>query len=142
MRFALFLSGVFATVLAAPLAASAQMELIVYEKPFHSRHLAGIVADSTGAPLPDVKVELCARPAGDGKTPREIALTGNCGEDPTKVLGSATTDANGHFSFLRSITKRKNLLHLSLPGFDPILLLVDVHGSAPSELRITMKPAA
>ncbi len=80
--------------------AYAGVELIVVERPFHAHHLAGTIVDSTGFPLSGVSIDICDWPY----TPHHFenvpqVVEGDCNENPAHVLASATTDANGRFSF-------------------------------------------
>jgi len=123
--------------------ARAQLELITYERPFHVRHLAGIIVDPSGAPISGVRVEVCdSLPIrSTDSAGNHMTLEAGCGQDPNRVRASTTTDVNGHFCFPKTATGRNNSLHLDLPGFDPMLIPVHIRLFARSELRIMMHVA-
>jgi hypothetical protein len=135
----------FCWLFAAP--ASAQLELVVIEKPFAARTLSGIVVDSTGAAVSGVVVEQCdvlfnpikARNA-EGEPTGEV-LPGDCSQEPSHVVASAKTDEKGHFSFPSAKTGRTYYLHLSCPGFDPMQIAVKLRFYSRSGVRIKLRVA-
>jgi hypothetical protein len=111
--------GIIAALLMAAPAAWAGIELIVIERPFHARHLAGVVVDTTGEVVSGAVVEE---------------------RDPTfnRVLASTTTDANGHFAFQDAHFGVTYQLKARAKGFNPIQITVRLRHFARAELRIKL----
>lgn len=118
--------------------AHAQLELIVIDRPFQARNLAGVVVDSTGAAVPGVLVEEC-----DASFTRTISgvLVGDCDQDPKHVLASTTTDVNGHFAFPRAKMGTTHYLHVRCNGWDPMPFSVKMRRLARTTLRIRLRTA-
>lgn len=104
-----------------PARALAGVDLIVDERPLHAHHLAGVILDYNGVPLPGVRIEVCDWPY----TPLHFesipeTRRGPCDGDPKHVIASTESDSNGHFSFPRLGVWRTRYLHLSLNGMNPM----------------------
>ena len=121
-------------VLASSRFACAQLELIIVERPFHARHLAGIVSDSTGAPIGGVQVKICR---GQIVAP----VRGGCDQDPANILAATTTDVRGRFGFPKVAGQKITWLHLSSRGFDPMEVRVNHCRFAHGEVRIKLQVA-
>jgi protocatechuate 3,4-dioxygenase beta subunit len=81
--------------------------------------VTGSIADSSGAPLADVAVELISN---------------------AKVVATVTTDAHGAFEF-RTVAPRRYELRARLNGFKELRTRVIVVGAtSPAALRLTMQP--
>jgi len=85
---------------------SRQTQTIEYSKVFSVRHLAGVAMDSTGATVPDVKIEICK-------------------EDWSDCFASTTTGTDGRFSVARLPLVNLYYVKVSAPGFD--ILRIKVH---------------
>jgi hypothetical protein len=105
------------------LTAQAQYELITIESPFRAQNLAGIVVDSTGAPVPGASIE-----------DRDATFT--------QVLASTTTDANGSFEFQRARVGTTHYLHIQSNGFDPMHITVTLRHLAKLKLKIQLHIAS
>ncbi|MGA2834302.1 MAG: carboxypeptidase-like regulatory domain-containing protein [Terracidiphilus sp.] len=111
--------GIFAFLFIFALPALAGVELLILEKPMCAEKLAGVVVDSTGAPVSGVTIEDC---------------------DPAfnRVLLSTTTDSTGHFAFLEAKTGTTHYLHVQANGFDPMRITVVLRRFAKAKLRIRL----
>jgi hypothetical protein len=112
------LFGLVAALLMIALPARA-IELITIEHPFRSHHLAGVVVDTTGAPVSGVVVE-----------DRDSTFT--------HVLASTKTDANGYFAFPKAKKGTTHYPHLNNYGFDPMQITVQLGWFAKCNLRIRL----
>src|ERR1035438_4428829 len=115
--------GILVALVAFALPARA-IEFITFEHPFHARNLAGVVVDSTGAPVPGVMIEDCVqtfrqvRASGEAETPERMIL--DCHSEPKHVLASTTSDYNGHFKLPHAKMGSTHYIFVSYPGFDPM----------------------
>jgi hypothetical protein len=117
-------TGALLSAFALALPALAQYETIVIKHPIRAQRLAGIVEDSTGAPIAGVAVE-----------DRDSAFK--------SVLASTKTDANGHFAFPGAAHGKTHYLHLQSLGFDPLEITVKLHHvGGRSELRVELHVAS
>jgi hypothetical protein len=145
-QLSLTVCAAFAVMAFAP-PAWGGIELVIIERPFHAHNLAGVVVDPSGAPIPGVVVEECdasfsPRPLNDpAEKPSPITVLWDCDRDPKHVIASEKTDANGHFSFPRAKKAKAYYLHLSVAGFDPMQVIVNVGRYERSELHIQMNIA-
>jgi hypothetical protein len=131
-----------ATLLVCAAPASTQTELIVVEKPLRAHQVAGVVVDSTGAPIAGVRIDVCDW----AFTPLHFESVpdvrhGPCNQDPKHVMGTAITDSNGHFIVPKVRMRGTLYLHLSLGGFDPLEIPIKYSFLANREVRITMHVA-
>jgi len=137
--------GVIAAFLLCTPAAWAGIELIVIEKPFHARHLSGVVVDAGGAAIPGVLVEECDTsfsplPAnGPIAQSAPMEMLWDCDRDPRHILASTTTDANVYFAFPQAKRARTHYLHLRLAGFNPMHIAVKTRLFAKASLRIQLE---
>ena len=122
-RFCLL--GVIAAVMAWP--AIAQYETIQIKTPFKASRLAGVVVDATGSVVSGVVIE-----------DRDAASH--------NVMASATTDANGQFSFPASGPISENgtvhHLHFQSNGFDPMQITVRLSRRARGSIRVVLVVAS
>jgi hypothetical protein len=109
--------------LAVPVIARAQTQTIEYSKVFSVRHLAGVAMDSTGATVPDVKIEICK-------------------EDWSDCFASTTTGTDGRFSVARLPLVNLYYVKVSAPGFDILRIKVHLRSIARKELVMKMHIAA
>jgi len=123
MRRVRFALGIAITSFVFTLPALAQYELITIERPFRAQSLAGVVVDSTGAPVAGVAVE-----------DRDASFK--------SVLHSTTTDANGRFAFSQVRNGTTHYLHLESRGFDPMQIAVKLRRLARAEVRIQLHVAS
>ena len=127
MRVRPLAASVGAVIALALSAASAWagLELIVIDKPFHARHLSGIVVDQSGAPISGALVAVCEPTSAQVRTAtpaeKEWRL---CDNQPEHTLASATTDRNGHFEFKQIGLRHTQYLHMSIDGFNPMQISV------------------
>jgi hypothetical protein len=124
------------------------IELITIERPFRAHHLAGVVVDSTGAPVPGVVIEDCiqtfreVRAPGDAEPPVfEKRMILDCHSEPKHVLASATTDSNGRFKLTDAKMRTTHYLFVYYPGFDPMQITVRLRWFAKGNLRIQLQIA-
>jgi hypothetical protein len=115
--------GIVVASLFCVLTAQAQYELITIEHPFRAQNLAGIVVDSTGAPVPGASIE-----------DRDATFT--------NVLASTTTDANGSFELPRTKVGTTHYLHVQSKGFDPMHITVTLRHLAKLKLKIQLHIAS
>jgi hypothetical protein len=131
-------------LLAFALPAWAQFELVTIEKPIGSHHLAGVVVDSTGAPVPDVVVEECkvmfspVQTRDSAGEPLRDVLHGDCGQESKNILASTATDAKGYFAFPKAKMGTTHYLHLEHYGFDPMQIKVKLRLFAKGNLHIRL----
>jgi len=117
-RIAVWL-GLAALLLGFVRPALAGNELIVIERPFHARALAGVVVDWNGAPVPGVTIEDCD-PAFD------------------RVLASTTTDASGHFAFPEAKIGTTHYLRLKSNGFNQMHIAAELRHLAKGAVRVRL----
>jgi hypothetical protein len=134
--------------LACAIPAWAGYELIEIVRPLRAHHLAGLVVDLRGAPVPGALIEDCVqtfgqvRLPGDAEPPvfeKDISL--DCHLEPKHVLASATTDADGHFMFPHTKMGTTHYLYVTAHGFDPEQITVKLRRFAKENLRIQIKVA-
>jgi hypothetical protein len=101
------------------LPARAGVELLILEKPMQAEKLAGVVVDSTGAPVSGVTIE-------------------DCNSAFDRVLQSTTTDATGHFAFPAAKIGTTHHLHVQMNGFDPMHITVIMKRPARAKLHIRL----
>jgi hypothetical protein len=137
--------GLVLALLVFALPARAGIELITFDRPFNARNLAGIVVDSTGAPVPGVVIEdgvqtfIQARASIEAETPVfEKRMILDCHSEPKHVLASTKTDAHGHFEFPRAKMWTTHYLYVMCDGFDPIQITVKLRWFAKGNLRIKL----
>jgi len=136
--------GLILALIAFALPARAQYELIEIEKPFRAHNLAGVVVDSTGAPVDGVVVVECDAifiPLHAWNSAGESVpdvLDTDCDREPKHILRSTTTDANGHFAFPKAKTGTTHYLYLRSKGFDPMKITVKSRFFAKGQLRIKL----
>ena len=140
--------GLMLALLAFALSARAGIDLITFDRPFHAQNLAGVVVDSTGAPVPGVEVEDCiqtfkqVRAPGDAEPPIfEQAMLLDCHSEPKHVLASTTTDSKGRFRFPHAKIGTTHYLFVYCPGFDPMQINVKLRWFARRNLRIRIDVA-
>jgi hypothetical protein len=134
--------GLFIALATCSPAAWAGVELILIERPFHARHLAGVVLDQTGAPISGVLVEVCEPFLAQVRTQTSMEMEqGDCATHPEHALGSTKTDTNGHFAFNQLGLSRTRYLHLRFDGFNPMQLSVKWGLFAHREFRVVMHVA-
>jgi hypothetical protein len=102
--------------------ACAQTQTVEYSRVFDVRHLAGAAIDPKVAPVPDVQVEICR-------------------EGWISCFVSATTTANGKFSFSNVEHADLYYVKLSAPGFDQLRIKVHLRSTARKELVVRMYTA-
>jgi hypothetical protein len=143
-RFVLWYFLFLTLAVGAP-AALAQYELIMIERPFQARHLAGVVVDSTGAPVAGVVIEDCVqtfrkvRAPGDTETPVfEERMILDCHFESKHVLASTRTDSEGRFKFPHATMGSTHYLYLSQSGFDPMQIAVKLRFFACAEMRVKL----
>jgi len=114
--------GIFAFLFFFALPAFAGVELLILEKPMQAEKLAGVVVDSTGAPVSGVTIEDC---------------------DPafSHVLVSTTTDTAGYFAFPEAKIGTTHYLHVQINGFDPMRITVVLRRFAKTKLHIRLSVA-
>ena len=113
---------------------------------FRAHHLAGVVVDPNGEPVPDVVIEECDAifiplPTSRGTGERlPDTLRPDCFREPKHILRSTTTDANGHFAFPNAEVGTTHYLHLYSPGFDPMMITVKLRlfARAKSLIKLTV----
>lgn len=127
----------------------AQLELITFDRPFQARNLAGVVVDSTGAPVAGVAIEDCVqtfrqvRAPGDAEPPVfEKAMILDCHSESEHVLASTTTDSEGRFRFPHAKMGTIHYLHVSCNGWNPMQLQVKIRRFARSNLLIKLHIAS
>jgi hypothetical protein len=137
--------GLILTLLAFVLSARAQVALIEFAHPFHARHLAGVVVDSTGAPVSGVVVEDCvqtfiqARASVEADTSIfEKRMILDCHSEPEHILASTKTDAHGYFEFPRSKMGTTHYLFVYCPGWDPMQMIVKLRRYVKRNLKIQL----
>ena len=137
--------GLVLALLAFALPAHAGIELITFEQPFHAQNLAGVVVDSTGAPVPGVVIEDCVQTfrqvrGSDHSEPPvfENAMILDCHSEPKHVLSSTTTDSNGRFKLTHAKMGSTHYLYVYCPGFDPMQITVKLRWFARRNLRIKL----
>jgi hypothetical protein len=116
---------------------------------FRAHHLAGVVVDPNGEPVPDVVIEECDAiliplPTWSGTGERlPDTLEPDCFREPKHILRSTTTDANGHFAFPNTKAGTTHYLHLYSrpPGFDPMMITVKLRLFARAKLLIKLTVA-
>jgi hypothetical protein len=113
--------GLVLALLLFELPALAQGNMTVEYKPVNVRHLAGVVTYADGQGIVGAIVEDC---------------------DPTfkQVLGSATTDRNGRFSFPHAKYGSIHYLNVRYPGLDLTRIPVTIRLFAKAELRLHLIP--
>lgn len=120
------------------------IELITIERPFRAHHLAGVVVDSTGAPVSGVVVEECdalftpIQVKGPEGKPVSWVAHGPCDRDPKHILASTKTDANGHLAFPQVKTGTTHYLIMRIDGWDPMQIAVQLRWIAKGNLRIKL----
>ena len=144
MRRIVFRLGIVAALIAFALPVRA-IELITIEHPFRVQHLAGVVVDTTGAPVPGVVIVDCVqsfrqvRASGDAETPVfEKRMILDCQVEPKHVLASTTTDSQGRFNFPHTKMENTHYLYIQSPGFDPMQITVKTCWFARRNLRIKL----
>ena len=137
--------GLVLALLAFALPARAGIELITFAHPFRTHHLAGVVVDATGAPVPGVVIEDCVqtfrqvRAPGDAEPPVfEEAMVLDCHSEPKHILASTTTDSNGRFKLPHAKMGSTHYLYVYCPGFDPMQITVKLRWFARRNLRIKL----
>ena len=137
--------GLVVAFLACAIPARAQFELIEFRHPFRAHHLAGLVVDVSGAPVPGVLVEDCVQTFGQIRLPgdsdppvfeKEMSL--DCHFEPKHVLASTTTDSKGLFKFPHTKMGTTHYLYVSAYGFDPMQITVKLRRFAKRNLRIRL----
>jgi hypothetical protein len=106
-------------LLACSFHAEALVELITIEHPFHSRSLAGVVTDPSGATVDGVVIE-------------------DCDSTYKRILSSTTTGANGQFAFQQAKSGTTHFLRVSHYGFDPLQITVKLSHFAKGNLKIRL----
>ena len=121
MRWLVVQFGMVVTLFIFALPAHAQGNMTVEYKPVNVRHLAGVVAYADGQGIVGAIVE---------------------DSDPTfkQVLGSATTDRNGRFSFPHAKYGSVHYLNIRYPGLDLTRIPVTIRFFAKAELRLHLIP--
>jgi type II secretory pathway component PulC len=103
--------------------ALAQMEIVEVEAPKHSKALAGIVKDPSGAEVEGVVVE---ERSSDWKT----------------VLRSTTTDSKGHFLFSSDRNRAIYYLQLNHAGFNWLRIKVQLDKKGEPQITVQLPIAA
>jgi hypothetical protein len=111
--------GLLIVLLAIALAANAEYQIVEIERPFRAHHLAGVVVDPSGATVAGAMVDDC---------------------DPTfsRVLGSATSDADGNFAFPLAKIGSTHYLSFHARGFNPLRITVKVRYFAREKLIVKL----
>jgi hypothetical protein len=104
--------------------------MIVMKDPVEARTLAGIVLDSTNAPLIGVSVSFFQCPS-----------TYPSVQADTKIKALAKTNVKGKFSIQEKRGSKPYCLRFQRDGFNQYVIQVHIVPSA-SDLRITLVPAA
>jgi|ERR1039458_2888683 hypothetical protein len=146
MRRLVVLIGLVVALIAFALPVRAQgYALISFAYPFHAHELAGVVVDSTGAPVPGVEIDDCVqtfrqvRAPGDAEQPIfEQSMILDCHFEPKHFLASTTTDSKGRFRFPHTKMGIAHYLYLSHYGFDPMQITVKLRWFARRNLRIKL----
>jgi hypothetical protein len=125
--------------------ARAGIDLITFAHPFHAQNLAGIVVDSTGAPVPGVVIEDCVQTfrqvrGSDHSEPPvfEEAMILDCHSEPKHVLASTTSDSEGRFKLPHAKMGTTHYLFVYCSGFDPMQITVKLRWFARRHLRIKL----
>ena len=107
---------------AIPMAARAQYEEVIHEKPVRLRHLAGKIVDPKGLIVPYAYIEL--RSAADHH-----------------VLATSFADGYGKFAFAYRKFGETLEIRVSMKNFDPVQYHVVLHRIGFEELKVVLPVA-
>jgi hypothetical protein len=114
-----FWVGTSLVVAALSLPAHAVVETVVIERPSRAHKLAGFAVDPSSAAIAGADVD-------------------DCDSTFSRVLGSVTSDADGHFAFPRAKIGSTHYLSIHARGFNPLRITVKLRYFARPQLHVKL----